>query len=180
MGILKAVNLVLEDIGTNVLENFLNVPALSRIMRAIDSGGGSEIKRLETQLLARLRPTQSPLQSALRGIDKDFLEYFKTEDAANLKKGMRKPRRSDAKAHQAWLNDNHWRFDWRSQPRRPAGTEAGGEWMEGRLDYPVAVKYHVSRRQRQRRTRAMKAYKARQAALGVTKTRTIRSSWGDY
>lgn len=86
-------------------------------------------------------------------------------------------RRAFARAHQEWLADNRWRFDWRSQPRRPAGTEAGGEWMEGRLDYPVQVKYHVSRRERQRRTRAIKAYKARMAG---TKTRTIRTSWGEY
>lgn len=83
-------------------------------------------------------------------------------------------------SHEQWMKENGWRFDWRSQPRRPAGTDAGGEWMEGRLDYPVAVKYTLSRRERQRRTRAIKAYKARQIAGGKPKTRTIRTAWGDY
>lgn len=90
-------------------------------------------------------------------------------------------RKRNQKTHQQWLHDNSWRFDWRSQPRRPAGTDAGGEWMPGRLDHPVeGVKYHLSRRERQRRTRAIKAYKARMMALGHTHTRTIKTSWGEY
>jgi hypothetical protein len=89
-------------------------------------------------------------------------------------------KRAYSRSHAEWMAENNWRFDWRSQPRRPAGTEAGGEWMEGRLDYPVAVKYHVSRRERQRRTRAIKAYKARQVAAGNMNTRKIRTSWGEY
>lgn len=83
-------------------------------------------------------------------------------------------------SHERWMRENSWRFDWRSQPRRPAGTEAGGEWMEGRLPYPVAVKYSLSRRERQRRTKAIKEYKARQIAMGKTRTRTIRTSWGEF
>jgi hypothetical protein len=89
-------------------------------------------------------------------------------------------KRRNRKAHEKWLADNSWRFDWRSQPRRPAGTPEGGEWMEGRLDHPVAVKYHLSRRVRQQRSKALKAYKARRAEMGDTRTRTIRTSWGDY
>lgn len=84
------------------------------------------------------------------------------------------------KAHEKWLANNSWRFDWRSQPRRPAGTDEGGEWMEGRLDHPVAVKYPLSRRVRQQRTKALKAFRSRQKAMGKVNTRTIRTSWGDY
>ena len=95
-----------------------------------------------------------------------------------IRSRLRKRRYSQS--HQEWLNDNRWRFDWRSQPRRSAGTSAGGEWMDGRLDYPVARKSVVPRSQMRRRIRAMKAYKVRQKTMGNNVTRTIRSAWGDY
>jgi hypothetical protein len=83
-------------------------------------------------------------------------------------------------AHQEWLRENSWRFDWRSQPRRPAGTDAGGEWMDGRLDYQAETKNPVSRRELRRRTRSMRQYKARMRAAGNNRTRVIRSRWGDF
>ena len=82
--------------------------------------------------------------------------------------------------HQEWLRDNRWRFDWRSQPRRPAGTDAGGEWMEGRLDYQAETKKAFSRSVLRRRTRSMRQYKQRMKAMGNNTTRTIRSKWGDF
>jgi hypothetical protein len=89
-------------------------------------------------------------------------------------------RRKYNEMHRQWLRDNQWRFDWRSQPRRPAGTEAGGEWMPGRLDYMAELKNPVSRSKRQAGTRAVKAYIRRQRAMGNMNTRTIRTSWGDF
>lgn len=81
-----------------------------------------------------------------------------------------------ARSRQDWL-DNKWRHDWRSQPRRPAGTPAGGEWMEGRLDYPLSMGSVVSRSQRRRRVRAIIAYKQRM--VGVP-SRPIQTSWATY
>lgn len=75
---------------------------------------------------------------------------------------------------------NAWRHDWRSQPRQPAGRPEGGEWMPGRLTYMAEIKAPLSRNQRQRRAQALRAYKQRRAALGETKTRTIRSSFGTF
>ena len=98
-----------------------------------------------------------------------------------LRKQMRKARLHSrwARAHQEWLSHNRWRFDWRSQPRRPAGNEAGGEWMDGRLGFPVTFHLPVSRKSRQQGARAMKAFRKRRRALGVTRTgnRRILSSW---
>lgn len=118
---------------------------------------------------------------------KAFLDYADAIDkeSARQQKAEDKPltaaqRRENRVLHQEWLRSNQWRFDWRSQPRRPAGTEAGGEWMEGRLDYMAEQKKAFSRAQMRRRTRSMREYKARQRSLGNTKTRTIRSAWGDF
>lgn len=88
--------------------------------------------------------------------------------------------RSYRRRHAEWLRDNRWRFDWRSQPRRPAGTDEGGEWMEGRLDHMAEMKNPYSRSQRQRAIRSVKAYKSRQRAAGNMNTRTIRTAWGDF
>mgnify|MGYP000461563417 CR=1 FL=1 len=116
-----------------------------------------------------------------------FLKYVDMTNKESLRQQKQKDkpltaaqRRRNQVLHREWLQDNRWRFDWRSQPRRPAGTEAGGEWMEGRLDYMAEQKKAFSRAQMRRRTRSMREYKARQHALGNNKTRTIRSAWGDF
>lgn len=116
--------------------------------------------------------------------------YLKYANAANkeaiaIQKEEDKPltaaeKRANKMRHQEWLRDNRWRFDWRSQPRRPAGSDAGGEWMEGRLDYQAETKKAFSRSVMRRRTRSMRQYKQRMKAMGITKTRTIRSAWGDF
>lgn len=123
-----------------------------------------------------------------------FFRYVKMTDAEysrQLTKHDREVSKQEAKQtaaerrkyrelHSQWLRDNQWRFDWRSQPRRPAGTAAGGEWMEGRLDYMAEIKNPVSRSKRRAGSRAVKAYIQRQRAAGNMNTRTIRTAWGDY
>lgn len=106
------------------------------------------------------------------------------KDAARLQEEDKPMTAAEKRAgrirHQEWLKDNRWRFDWRSQPRRPKGSDAGGEWMEGRLDYQAETKKAFSRSVMRRRTRSMRQYKARQKAMGNNTTRTIRSAWGDF
>lgn len=89
-------------------------------------------------------------------------------------------RRRYAQSHRQWLEENGWRFDWRSQPRHPAGAVGGGEWIPGRLPYPVQAKFVLSRRVRRQRTTTMRAYKERRRLLGQTRLRPIVSSWGTY
>lgn len=125
----------------------------------------------------------SPIGMALSAYLK--LANAANKEAAALQKAEDKPltaaeKRAGKMRHQAWLRDNRWRFDWRSQPRRPAGSDAGGEWMEGRLDYQAETKKAFSRATMRRRTRSMRQYKQRMKAMGNTHTRTIRSAWGDY
>jgi hypothetical protein len=148
-----------------------------------DKGSGQIIERMgKNAILQMLGGPSSTLSvafnallraqgAAARASAKEAIAEAVEEKVVN-----RVNRRKYAQAHQDWLNSNRWRFDWRSQPRRPAGTEAGGEWMEGRLDYPIATKATVSRSERRRRTRAIKAYKSR----APSHSRTIRTSWGDY
>lgn len=84
--------------------------------------------------------------------------------------------------HQVWLAANQWRFNWRSQPRRPAGTEVGGEWMAGKrlsVAAPISGMY-LSRRERQKRMRAVKAFKGRLIARrGSLPRHMITSSWAN-
>lgn len=119
-----------------------------------------------------------------RALGRDIESRFAAEDKANDPREIAKKRRERARyrrEHAEWMAANRWRFDWRSQPRVPAGSEAGGEWTEGRLDYPVQLFPNpVSRKDRRRRIASVKAFKARQRAAGNMNTRTIRSQWGDF
>jgi len=100
------------------------------------------------------------------------------EDRAQSREMDQEQRKQWRQERLEWLQQNQWRFDWRSQPRRPAGTEAGGEWMKGRLNYMAEQKAALSRSQRQslaRHTRWVRQNKKSQSAF--RSRRNIQSSW---
>jgi hypothetical protein len=161
------------------------------IRQVINADSGGMLRRFEgmgqSALLNLVGGGGSPLGIALNA----YLKFAKittreaTSDAIAQQREEDKPltaaeKRAGKIRHQEWLRDNRWRFDWRSQPRRPAGSDAGGEWMEGRLDYQAETKKAFSRSVMRRRTRSMRQYKQRMKAMGNTHTRTIRSAWGDF
>ena len=124
-------------------------------------------------------PIGMALNAYLKFADLSGREAARDEKARNKPLTFAEKRRLKVK-HQEWLKDNRWRFDWRSQPRRPAGSDAGGEWMEGRLEYQAETKKAFSRSVMRRRTRSMRQYKQRMKDMGNNTTRTIRSKWGDF
>lgn len=161
--------------------------ASSLLTKTIGKGLAGTVSQFEDMgrdaLLSLVGGSSSPIGMALNA----GFRYINLESREAQRAQKRNDKPLSAKQqilqklkHQEWLNDNRWRFDWRSQPRRPAGSEAGGEWMEGRLDYQAETKKAFSRSVIRRRTRSMRQYKARQKAMGNNTTRTIRSAWGDF
>jgi len=157
----------------------------------LESGGTSALNRMGQQWINSLKPSQpAPLRALQRLLGggstsagsgrrrgssrQERIEWLKSQG----KWQGEQRRRLGGWTRQEWL-DNRWRRDWRSQPRVPAGTDAGGEWMEGRLDYQISAGSTVSRKQRQKRTKLLKAYKRRMTANGI-KARDIKTSWGRY
>lgn len=121
-------------------------------------------------IAAALGPAGAPISAVLRSI----LKMEKVEERQETRKNRKlwRQQRID------WLRENQWRFDWRSQPRRPAGTEAGGEWLPGRLDYMAEQKAPLSRKQRQALGRHRRWVKSNQKANAAFKARrNIQSSF---
>lgn len=160
------------------IREFINADHAGSILRQFEDMGRSALFDL-------VGGSGSPIGMALSAYLK--LASESNKQVAALQREKDKPltaaeRRAKRLQHQEWLKDNRWRFDWRSQPRRPAGSDAGGEWMEGRLDYQAETKKAFSRATMRRRTRSMRQYKQRMKAMGHNpkSMRTIRSAWGDY
>lgn len=109
------------------------------------------------------------------------LRDFIRAGAAEKRQASRIQRAIWREEHKAWLKDNQWRFDFRSQPRRPAGTDDGGEWMEGRLDYAREQKRPVSRKQLRLMRRQQRDHqrwvKSNMAFHTANKKRFIQSSF---
>lgn len=122
-------------------------------------------------------PIGVAIRSFFSQMEKIEGQYVRQEDKLDAK-ADRQARIRQKLEHEVWLEQNRWRFDWRSQPRQPAGRPEGGEWIEGRLDYPVGVKQKYSRAYKRNARRAIMAYRARRAELGETKFRPINTSWG--
>lgn len=176
----KAINQLLVKAGANVILNALG--GRSSPFGAVAAGllGGDVnitsrlLENAGTNALMRLfGGRSSPFGQLVSGL-------LRSGDTAEFSQRRKRRSRSAELTHRQWLQDNSWRFDWRSQPRVPAGSDAGGEWTEGRLDHPVGTKTLISRNQRRIRTRAMRAYKKRRRDAGQTRTRPIVSSWGTY
>lgn len=172
-----------------VVRKIAGTDASSLLMQSLKGSASGIVSHFEDMgrdaildIVGASTPLGTALKAALRYADMTSKEFQRTQRGDRKKeKREDKPRtaaqkRRQAQRHREWLNDNRWRFDWRSQPRRPAGTTAGGEWMEGRLDYQAEVKKPFSRSVIRRRTRALREYKARAGG----KTRIVRTAWGDF
>jgi hypothetical protein len=96
----------------------------------------------------------SKLQDAYNKIDKDAKRRWSTVWG----------RTNWAQSRQDWL-DNHWRHDWRSQPRNVLG-----QWIPGRLNYIApALMYQGKKPGRTVRTFRKKRRARRAAARKLAK-----------
>lgn len=122
----------LDELGEDFLMKQLGgqFGGLERIAQGIGTGGQSEFDRLRSQWMSKAKGPSFPGSSFVNKI-------FNTLDnsSANGKSGKNRyngarwARSEWARSRNDWL-DNHWKHDWRSQPRN-----AAGEWIPGRLDY---------------------------------------------
>lgn len=116
---------------------------------------------------------------------RDAKKQLGTEERAE-KREEKKSRAQYRREHQAWLEQNRWRFNWQSQPRQPAGIPEGGEWRPGRYSFMAEEAKPISRSQLRRRNAAVRAYRARRKELGETRFRSpvnssgVVSSWGGF
>jgi hypothetical protein len=155
----------LDELGEDFLTKQLGgqFGALERLAQGIDTRGQSEFDRLRNQWMSKAKGPSLPGQSIVNKI-------FNTLDKAsgsgrsgqNRYNGARWAKSEWARSRNDWL-DNHWKHDWRSQPRN-----ARGEWIPGRLDYvQTQLRYkgtkpgrRTKRRRKLRRQARMRGKKA--------------------
>ena len=147
-----------------------------RLVEGLQTGGESEVRRMSRRWIGAMRRGMpGPARQASRLVGR---MQTNLQRAIDVKYPRRKPlwqRTGWAMSRQQWLNES-WMHDWRSQPRRPAGTDEGGEWMAGRLPYPVGKVGHLTT---SRRKRYVRRVKAKRRAAGRKIAREIISSWND-
>jgi hypothetical protein len=159
----------LEDLGEDFIRNQLSGPlgALAKV------GGGGDFDFAEQRDAWLNKISKSALPSLpnlphQNLLNKIFSIVEQARPAVKKKRGNWRAksawqRSSWARSRNDWL-DNHWKHDWRSQPRNPIT----GQWMPGRLEQIDAARTakgkQVGRRtkrrrnlRRQARTRGRKA-----------------------
>jgi hypothetical protein len=161
----------LEDLGEDFLMKQLAGPFAGlgqRITAGVSSGGMSEIDRIGTEWLSKVKPGPFPHQDVLNKLLQMLNSTSQSrsgnqQQADGFRRRSRWARSQWATGRDDWL-DNHWKHDWRSQPRNEQGR-----WVPGRLDYVEATLHyqgvHPGRRTlRRRRLRARSRRKGRKAA----------------
>jgi hypothetical protein len=134
----------------------LDAGALTKIEAEVEG----ELKEIYQYLLALITGLQK------QGIDTGGGTLVRLRSSQSRRRNTRWRRGGWASSRQQW-NADRWKHDWLSQPRN-----AIGEWIPGRLPYPVTTVSHLSRRVRRQR-RARRRYRA---AHGQ-KNGAIMSSW---
>jgi hypothetical protein len=168
----KIVEKKLEGMGEEFIMKFLGGPfsLANRVDQAIETGGASEFARLRQEWLSNLQHQgQLPYGGVLRKIQ-NFTGHPGPYAGRNRRGRWAWQRADWAASRNDWL-DNHWKHDWRSQPR-----DAQGRWIAGRLDYvPIYLQYRGihkgrknKRKARQRRLARMRGRRlARQMLRGI-------------
>lgn len=156
----------LEGMGEEFLLEFIGGPmgTAQRISQAVATGGVSELQHLGEDAIRQAIPAPLPHSALLHKIQDVF--------RGRARQGGR---RSGLWSHSDWATsrndwlDNHWRHDWRSQPR-----DARGRWVPGRLNYIAqSLQYQGMklgrRRLRRRRQRLLSRRMARRAVRNAMK-----------
>ena len=169
----KIVSDKLEKLGEQFLMQTLAGPfgggGAARIADALQTGGLSEFNRLGENWLRGAVPGRSQFESKI-------LNLLNT--GQNLRRrihGQHSPRTAGAWTRTDWAGsrddwlDNHWKHDWRSQPR-----DERGRWVPGRLDYiAVSLQYRGRRagrvKRKQMKLRRMARRRGRTAARKLLK-----------
>jgi hypothetical protein len=173
----KALSDKLEKLGEDFLMRTLGGPfgsdAVGRIGQAIDTGGMSEINRLGESWINKAVPKQSAWQSKILNLVSSTRRRIHGEHGPGSRAAW--ARTDWASSRDDWL-DNHWRHDWRSQPR-----DEHGRWIPGRLGYiAITLQYRgrkmgrVKRKKMQMRrlSRARGRRAARKLFKQIRKTST--------
>ena len=139
-GLEKTLESKLEGLGEDFLMSYLAGPlgAAGRIGQAFKTGGMSELEGLGADWLQGFQPgplTDSPLVNSVVNVLRRRIhgEHGQKTRAAWARTDW-------AYSRDDWL-DNHWRHDWRSQPR-----DQHGRWIPGRLQYIVESMQYRGRR----------------------------------
>lgn len=135
--------------------------ASARFSEFVDSGGIAELDKVVS---GQLRTLQSPLRYKFKGQQLlNKMQEAVSQPTQLFTRSRRKAlwRRNDwASSREHWLSDA-WKHDWRSQPRSPAGSSIGGEWIDGRLDHPFvgAPAIGKGKQKSSRKSRQMRRYR---------------------
>ena len=179
----KLIENAVSRAGERLVDSILSATPLGnpfetadRVAEALQTRGSSELDRMRNQWIASLRPRPPREVRQLTTFARRVESIL--QRATTRRNPRRRPlweRTSWAQSRQQWLNES-WMHDWRSQPRRPAGTTDGGEWLPGRLPYPVGPTGYLTTSRRKRYVRRVAAQ--RRAAIRKT-VRQFTSSWND-
>lgn len=155
----------IEDMGRDLLADIISRTPLgmafdvtNRLEQAIASGGSSELQKVLITSLRSLQPAPLPGSG------------FARRTGGGPGRAMRRQRRGQQDTTRQWWLDEGWKHNWRSQPRNSIG-----EWIAGRLPYPVTITLKVSRRVRRLRKRR-RLYRSVGRKIG----RQIVSSWHQH
>lgn len=157
------------------------IEAMGRVTEFIESEGVSELDRIAAGELQHLT---RPLRFKFHG--QELLK--KMQDSFSNPASVRLPmwqRGGWAQSRQDWLA-NDWKHDWRSQPRKPAGSleeiwigssyhHVGGEWVSGRLGFPAPATYSLGIGKGKSRTSRRRRRVSRYRRYGRMAARSLRS-----
>jgi hypothetical protein len=171
----------LEDIGKEFIKEHLDIAlppqfsVLSRVVEAVESRGQSEFKRFFAE---HIKPRGIPW---LEKIQNAFTDALKSANDAMFPNGkLPQWMHADwATSRMQWISEK-WRHDWRSQPRN-----LQGEWIPGRLPYPVGGILVMSRRMRRlmrQRRQQRKLVRRATKSLGLPPSvgKVFMSSWSQF
>ena len=130
-GLEKTLESKLEGLGENFLMGYLAGPfgMTQRINQAVQTGGISELQGLGADWLQSLKPTEPLTDSPLVNSVVSVLRAASMARIVGLTPRQPGVAPIGPCSRDDWL-DNHWRHDWRSQPR-----DEHGRWIPGRLQY---------------------------------------------
>lgn len=180
----KLIENKIEDLGKGVLANLMPATPdfVSRIEKAIETGGASEFARMRNQWLSSVTPAPIPGQGLFNKIsntfesNKQLLSRPGGEQLTWVGKGWNDPNKKWErhwsatgghwrwdKSRQQWL-DVSYRFDWRTQRR-----DYHGRWTAGRTRFPYVPK-------QQRKLRSARRRVARRMARQIMQEMNRRGS----
>jgi hypothetical protein len=162
-----------------------------RIRKAIETHGLSEVRRASMFFFKRRAPSvftgplarvNAVLQKVLQDeIDRVTAEQKRLMEELRQTHGVHPVAGGNWAANrQEWLA-NGWKHDWRSQPRNPAGGPFhwSGEWVAGRLPYPV-VTTKTGKPPPSRKTKRLRKIRRKARRYGRQLAKRLMSSWATW